>query len=172
MMPGQRYFLVFLLAASLNGCATVTTPPAPGEEQGPRVTAIESIADLSGDWLVQDGSVERVITLDCEGAGDYQWQDGTIRTTKLDGRSWHGTWHQAANDREGGFLAELSEDGSRAEGRWWYSRIGTDHLPSKDKGGPFSLERLESVRHPTASPCAMTNKAQGSEDSPSASYAR
>lgn len=169
-MPVRPWLIVILTATAMNGCTTIPTPSPPQGPQESRANGVVSIADLRGEWLVQDGSVERVIMLDCEGSGNYQWQNGTIRTTKLEGRSWHGTWHQTANDREGGFLAQLNEDGSQAEGRWWYSRIGTENLPSKDKGGAFSLERLESVHHRKALPCSMTKEIQGSGDSPSASY--
>lgn len=132
-----------------------------------------SIADLRGDWLVQDGSIERVVTLDCEGVGDYTWQDGTIRTTRLEGHSWHGTWHQAGNDREGAFHVQLTKDGSRAEGRWWYTRIGNEPRPSRDDGGTFTLQRMDKTQaanHPTRTACASTYDTETSGQPVSSSY--
>ena len=48
-------------------------------------------------------------------------------------------WFQKENDRHGGFTVEFSPDFSEGEGRWWYSRIGSDTAPTK-KGGSFHLK--------------------------------
>lgn len=94
---------------------------------------------LAGEWEYVDGAVV-LLTLDEQGNGRYQWKEGRFETQTLVDHTWHGMWFQKENDRDGGFTVEFSPDFSEGEGRWWYSRIGTDHAPT-DKGGTFHLSR-------------------------------
>lgn len=94
---------------------------------------------LAGEWEYEDGAVV-LLRLDERGNGPYAWKEGRFETRSLTGRTWHGMWFQKENDREGGFAVELSSDLSEGEGRWWYTRIGTDQNP-KEKGGTFHLTR-------------------------------
>ena len=106
--------------------------------------------DLSGEWEIEEEERSYIATLDASGNGTYTWQNGEIATTSfLDGR-WHGTWRQTGNDRDGGFEVLLSMDGSRAEGRWWYIRVGKQSVPAGEWGGPFVWKRLSPV--PASSP--------------------
>jgi hypothetical protein len=94
---------------------------------------------LAAEWDYEDGAVV-VLRLDEQGNGTYEWKDGRIETTDLRGRTWTGKWFQTENDREGGFLVEFSPDYTEGEGRWWYTRIGTDPAPP-EKGGRFHLTK-------------------------------
>jgi hypothetical protein len=94
---------------------------------------------LAGEWEYIDSTGAVVpLTLDEQGNGHYEWKEGRFETRRLIGRRWSGMWFQQENDREGGFLVEFSPDFSEGEGRWWYSRIGTDKAPLQ-KGGTFHL---------------------------------
>lgn len=107
-----------------------------------------SVTDLSGEWeiieLVGKEEDKRYrATLDRNGNGPYTQQGGRFTTTSYSDRHWEGTWHQPGNDREGGFELLLSEDGSQAEGIWWYSRVGTrTGIPPKAHGGNYLWKRL------------------------------
>jgi hypothetical protein len=94
---------------------------------------------LAGEWNYEDGAVV-TLTLDAQGYGTYTWQEGRFETTTLNGRTWQGLWFQKENDREGGFIVELSPDYSEGEGRWWYTRVGSNRAPT-GKGGTFHLSR-------------------------------
>lgn len=94
---------------------------------------------LAGEWEYEDGAAVK-LTLDDQGHGIYAWKEGRFETTSLNGRIWEGLWFQKENDREGGFVVELSADYSEGEGRWWYTRIGPDRAPT-DKGGTFHLSK-------------------------------
>jgi len=96
---------------------------------------------LAGEWeyVDADGAVDRV-TLDGEGNGRYNWKGGRFETHTFVGHTWQGRWFQKENKRDGGFTVELSPDFSEGEGRWWYTRIGTDHAPTL-KGGTFHLRK-------------------------------
>jgi hypothetical protein len=101
--------------------------------------------DLSGQWEIEEEERTYVATLDATGNGAYTWQNGQITTTSfVDGR-WQGSWTQTGNDREGGFDIVLSADGSRAEGKWWYVRVGQQKIPPGEWGGPFTWKRLSAV---------------------------
>lgn len=115
------------------------SPPPPGSQPGDRRV-------LAGEWEYVDeaGAVDRVI-LDGEGNGRYKWKDGRFETHSFFGQTWQGKWIQKENDRDGGFAIEFSPDFSEGEGRWWYSRIGTDHEPTL-KGGTFHLRKKASPR--------------------------
>ena len=94
---------------------------------------------LAGEWEYVEGAAV-LLTLDEQGNGRYDWKDGRFKTQTLVGHTWHGMWFQTENDRDGGFTVEFSSDFSEGEGRWWYSRIGTDHAPTQ-KGGTFHLSK-------------------------------
>jgi len=96
------------------------------------------IPDLSGEWEVQEQDKSYKATLDRHGNGRYSWQSGRIVTTLIAGQKWQGTWHQPANDREGGFELVLSEDGTQARGVWWYTRVGEkSDIPPHQWGGSY-----------------------------------
>jgi hypothetical protein len=98
---------------------------------------------LAGEWEYADGAVFR-LTLDEQGNGRYDWKDGRFETHTLIGHTWYGMWFQKENDRDGGFTVEFSPDFSEGEGRWWHSRIGTDHAPTQ-KGGTFHLSKKTAI---------------------------
>jgi hypothetical protein len=96
---------------------------------------------LAGEWeyVSVDGAAV-LLVLDEQGNGHYDWKDGRFETRTLIGHTWHGMWFQKENDRDGRITVEFSPDFSEGEGRWWYSRIGTDHAPTQ-KGGTFHLSK-------------------------------
>ncbi|MCZ6800775.1 MAG: hypothetical protein O7F12_09835 [Nitrospirae bacterium] len=99
--------------------------------------------DLSGVWEIQEEDKSYRATLDREGNGTYNWQGGRIQTTFFSNGLWEGTWSQTENDREGGFEVLLSDDGSRAEGSWWYTRVGTrKNIPPGITGGSYNFIRM------------------------------
>ena len=110
------------------------TPPVPGTEEDRRA--------LAGEWEYEDGAIVTLV-LDEQGNGTYPWKEGRFETTTLADHTWHGRWIQNENDREGGFVVEFLPDFSEGEGRWWYSRIGSDRAPTQ-KGGTFHLSRKSS----------------------------
>lgn len=103
------------------------------------------VPDLSGEWEileVEDDKRYRA-TLDNDGNGLYTQHGGRFLTTKYADRHWEGTWQQPGNDREGGFELLLSEDGTQANGVWWYSRVGTQkNIPPREHGGTYLWKRL------------------------------
>ena len=103
---------------------------------------------LAGEWEYEDGEIYGAVarlTLDKKGKGHYNWKNGRFETHTLIGQTWQGKWFQKDNDRDGGFTVEFSPDFSEGEGRWWYSRIGTDHAPTQ-KGGTFHLSKKTARR--------------------------
>lgn len=98
---------------------------------------------LGGEWDYEDGAVV-TLTLDEQGNGTYPWKGGRFETYSLSDHTWQGKWIQQENDREGGFVVQLSPDFLTGEGRWWYTRIGDDLAPTQ-KGGTFSLTKKSSV---------------------------
>jgi hypothetical protein len=107
---------------------------------------------LAGEWQYVDGAAVQ-LTLDEHGNGNYEWKDGRFETQTLIGHTWHGIWFQKENDRDGGFTVEFSPDFSEGEGRWWYSRIGTDHAPTQ-KGGMFHLSKKTTLMNHSDTPPA------------------
>ena len=101
--------------------------------------------DLSGEWQVQEEDKTYRAHLDLGGNGTYSWQDGRITTTGLAGDRWMGTWQQPGNDREGKFEVVLSQNGTVASGRWWYTRIGTRTNIPAGHGGYYHWKRLSPV---------------------------
>lgn len=101
-----------------------------------------TISDLEGTWEIQEEDRTYVATLDAHGNGPYTHEGGTFTTTTLEGRLWSGKWSQTGNDREGEFEVLLSEDGSTAEGEWWYTRVRAfTHIPARMHGGPYFFKR-------------------------------
>lgn len=106
-------------------------PVSSGTTEDPRV--------LAGEWEYEDGAVV-TLTLDEHGNGTYAWKEGRFETMALTDHTWSGRWIQKENDREGGFTVKFSSDFSEGDGRWWYTRVGTDQAP-EPKGGSFHLSR-------------------------------
>lgn len=105
---------------------------------------------LAGEWeYVEEGVV--VLTLDEQGNGPYAWMEGRIETQTLIGQTWQGKWFQKDNDREGGFTVEFLPDFSEGNGRWWYTRIGSDYAPVQE-GGRFHLVRKSLSARVSAKP--------------------
>src|SRR5262249_40872109 len=126
----------FLVACALLTavCAKPGIPPLTATQTPDRSV-------LAGEWEYEDADIYGVaipLTLDRKGKGHYQWKNGRFETHSLIGRTWRGKWSQKENDRDGGFTVEFSPDFSEGEGRWWYTRIGTDYAPTQ-KGGAFHL---------------------------------
>jgi ketosteroid isomerase-like protein len=117
------------------GMAHAAARPLPGSAGAER-------PDLSGKWRVEETDRTYEATLDPQGNGSYTWQGGQIRTTRLEGRTWEGTWHQPGNDREGGFEVLLSDDGRTAQGSWWYTRVDSRKVPPREWGGPYVWKRM------------------------------
>ncbi len=132
---------LFVIVSLLAACSGPILNQETGAKSGPPVHS-EGSSDprlLAGEWEYEDGAVV-LLRLDERGNGPYAWKEGRFETRSLTGRTWQGLWFQKENDREGGFAVELSSDLSEGEGRWWYTRIGTDQNP-KEKGGTFHLTR-------------------------------
>ncbi len=98
---------------------------------------------LAGEWEYQDGSAAYALKFDQQGNGTYAWKDGWFETSSLSDHRWSGMWFQRENDREGGSEVIRSPDYSEGEGRWWYTRIGTNTTPT-EKGGTFHLSKKAS----------------------------
>ncbi len=108
-------------------------------------TVSPSDPDLSGEWEILEVEDDKryTATLDKAGNGPYTQHGGRFVTTKFSDRLWQGTWQQPGNDREGGFEVLLSEDGTQANGVWWYSRVGAQkNIPPREHGGTYSWKRL------------------------------
>jgi hypothetical protein len=121
-------------------------PPAIAAQPGDRHV-------LAGEWEYVDGDAIDRLIFDEEGNGHYDWKDGRFETRTLVGHTWHGMWFQKENDRDGGFMVEFSPDFSEGEGRWWYSRIETNHAPTQ-KGGTFHLRKNTARMNHTDTPPA------------------
>jgi hypothetical protein len=109
-------------------------------------TEAASLADLTGDWIVQEEERSYTATLDAEGNGTYTWQNGRIRTISLIDGKWEGLWSQSGNDREGGFELMISDDHTEASGSWWYTRVGQQNIPPREWTGPFHWPRVQADR--------------------------
>ena len=121
--------------------APSTTGGTHSASASPSASAIS--IDLSGEWEIQEEDKAYQATLNAQGHGPYNWQEGWIQTEKFENRLWSGTWHQKGNDREGGFEVLLAEDGTTAEGVWWYLRVGTQkNIPPREWGGTYKFKRL------------------------------
>lgn len=152
-----RYFdgPIFLASALLvAACAKSAVHQAISMDSLPPSTASQSGDHhvLAGEWEYVDGAVVR-LALDEQGNSHYDWKDGRFETHTLIGHTWRGMWFQKANDRDGGFTVEFSPDFSEGDGRWWYSRIGTDHAPTR-RGGTFHLRKKTAVMDHSDTPPA------------------
>lgn len=99
--------------------------------------------DLGGAWQIEEEDKSYTATLDAAGNGSYSHQGGTINTTAYANRLWQGTWKQPGNDREGGFEVLLSEDGTTAQGIWWYTRVAAyNNIPEREHGGTYRWKRM------------------------------
>ena len=133
----------FLIAGMVSGCSGVySSLDFPGGLPTGVKARSSDLAILSGVWEYREGPLVFELILDDHGNGSYNWHDGYLRTTNLSHQHWEGTWHQPGNEREGGFEAQLSDDAQSAEGRWWYTRIGTNQEP-QETDGHFSLVRKD-----------------------------
>jgi hypothetical protein len=137
----------FVLSAVLLLSAAACATPSPQEGiGGPLITPSGVDEDrrvLAGEWDYEEGAVV-TLTLDEQGNGTYPWKGGRFETHSLSDHTWQGRWIQQENDREGGFIVQLSPDFLTGEGRWWYTRIGDDPAPTQ-KGGTFYLAKKSSV---------------------------
>lgn len=118
------------------------------EAETPSNSQASSVAnpiDLRGEWEVQEEDKTYRAHLDLRGNGTYTWQGGRITTTGFAGERWMGTWQQPGNDREGKFEIVLSQDGTDASGRWWYTRVGTRTNIPPGIGGSYHWKRLSLV---------------------------
>lgn len=126
---------------SQAGCLSVEVSPQERPELETQIPAqVDRRENLSGMWEFREGEVVYDLYLDQHGNGTYDWEDGSFETTSLLNGQWKGKWVQFGNDREGGFEAQLGQDGMSARGRWWYTRIGHDSEPLQP-GGQFRLTR-------------------------------
>lgn len=131
--------VALLLLSILHGCAYLASSKrAPVPVEG----VDYSLFNPAGIWIYEDRLVTGEAELDENGNGAYPWKDGYFVTIGWSGGVWTGTWHQPGNDREGGFEGRISADFSTVQGRWWYSRIGSDTAPIRP-GGKFTLTRVE-----------------------------
>jgi len=128
-------------ALSVSACSHPSIQRSISTEQVPSLDRAQSDdrGILAGEWEYEEGGVV-VLTLNGQGNGSYAWQDGRIETQSFNGLTWQGIWFQKENDREGGFMVEFLPDFSEGNGKWWYTRIGSDHSPA-DKGGTFHVSR-------------------------------
>lgn len=110
-------------------------------------------AILAGEWdYIEDGGAI-VLRLNAQGNGSYAFKDGRFETLQFDGHRWIGKWYQRENDRDGGFIVNLSADVTEGDGTWWYDRIGANASPS-EKGGTFRMSRKTSITSLSETPPA------------------
>lgn len=144
-----RSFLVFCLVVALLFFRSV---PAGSAADAVSARNSDAAPDLSGEWEIQEEDKSYQATLDASGNGPYTWQGGRITTIGIDDRKWVGRWEQPGNDREGGFELLLSEDGTEANGVWWYTRVGDrKNIPPRQWGGRYVWKRLTPQARPAPS---------------------
>jgi hypothetical protein len=120
--------------------------PTLSDEQVVHPEILAHHSDLSGEWEIREEDKSYRATLDRDGNGTYTWQEGVVRTTHNSEGLWQGTWVQRGNDREGGFEVILSQDGTQAQGTWWYVRVGAkQNIPPRQWGGTYALKRVSAV---------------------------
>lgn len=130
---------------SLQAAGSAPSIVRTGASVSPKIEA--KPPDVGGEWEIKEEDKSYIATLDARGNGTYNWQGGTIITTQISGRLWEGTWSQTGNDREGGFEVLLSEDHTKAEGVWWYTRVGDrKNIPPRITGGSYVFTRLTSAQ--------------------------
>jgi hypothetical protein len=130
-----RYINIMILLAStvlFSGCVHRSSGDPPAVSITPQS---DDRHVLAGEWEYIDGSgAAFLLTLDGEGNGHYDWKHGRFETRMLIDHMWTGMWFQEANDREGGFMVEFSQDFSEGEGQWWYAASEQIVLLSKRVG--------------------------------------
>lgn len=129
----------------LVGCAEVS-PPVSQEVHSRSATFSlpQRIEELAGSWEYKDDVGQGIITLNAEGKGAYEWEEGRFETLSLENQTWTGVWIQEGNDCEGSFELTFSDDSPVAQGDWWYTRIGKDKDPLQP-GGTFSMARPSAI---------------------------
>ena len=132
----------WILVAWHESVRTASGMPQARAAARPASAAGPVTINLSGTWRVQETDRSYEASLDPGGNGTYTWQGGQIRTVRLVGRTWQGTWYQPGNDREGGFELTLSDDGTAGQGHWWYTRVDTRKVPPREWGGPYVWKRI------------------------------
>ncbi len=138
-MRGVMISLIVLGWMSIAGCAELIPQKPPGTENlSPHSPIPQKISDLAGLWSYEDKTGSYTITLNEEGKGAYDWEEGFFETVSLENGHWRGIWSQTGNDREGGFELRFSDDLPVARGKWWYTRIGNDDSPLQP-GGHFIM---------------------------------
>jgi hypothetical protein len=143
----QRYrrtiiFSPLLLAVAMIGCAKDTGRHVQESQASvaPPVTVGTPYPSLAGTWEYEEHGNTILITLNEYGNGTYDWKDGRFMTATYSNGIWKGSWSQRENDRDGEFEVILSQDRPVGEGRWWYTRIGSDMAPAHP-GGVFQIVR-------------------------------
>ena len=131
--------MVVLILLIFVGCVE-TTPHVSQESHSKTYAQPQRIEDLAGSWEYKDLAGQGMITLNAEGKGAYDWEEGRFETLSLKNGKWTGVWIQEGNDRAGGFELTFSDDASIAQGEWWYTRIGKDRDPL-EPGGTFRMLR-------------------------------
>ncbi|MBH0203454.1 MAG: SnoaL-like domain-containing protein [Nitrospira sp.] len=130
-------------SAQLGG--PLTSLSAASSQRSVGSSQISTTLDLSGIWNILEVEDDKryQATLDKDGNGPYTQHGGRFTTTTVADRLWQGTWQQPGNDREGGFEVLLSEDGTQANGVWWYTRVGKQkNIPPREHGGTYQWKRL------------------------------
>lgn len=141
----KRLLFLVVCLMSVMGCAGFSPEGFQKPENTQKHLNIpQDINDLAGTWEYTDNTGSHTITLNAEGKGAYEWEEGRFETHSLESRLWAGVWIQERNDREGGFELTFSDDSSVAEGNWWYTRIGTEHDPLQP-GGTFKMRRSSPI---------------------------
>ena len=150
VLAGKKGYAPLLLVCVL--LATACTTPAvhqaiPTDPLPPSMACQAGDCHvLAGEWEYVDGIAVR-LTLDELGNGHYDWKDGRFETHSLIDHTWQGMWFQKENDREGGFTVEFSPDFSEGEGRWWVSRLGTNHSPTQKEGTFYLSKKIALMDH-------------------------
>lgn len=157
----QRYtraiaFSPLLLTAVMTGCVKDSSRHL-DELQGavpPPATSGTPHPSLAGTWEYEESGNTILITLNEYGRGTYNWKDGQFITTTFSHGVWKGFWSQRENDREGAFEVTFLQARSEGQGRWWYTRIGSDTAPTH-RGGVFQIVRRsvpDAFKQPASEP--------------------
>ena len=133
-------FSPLLLTAAMVGCAKDTGRHVRESQTSvaPPATAGAPYPSLAGTWAYEESGKTILITLNEYGNGTYEWKDGQFMTVMYANGVWKGLWSQRENDRDGEFEVVFSQDRPIGEGRWWYTRIGSDTAPTQP-GGVFHI---------------------------------
>ena len=146
----QRYtraivFSPLLLTAMMTGCAKDTGRHVQNSHGAvtPMTIAAIPYPSLAGTWKYEEKGQTILITLNEYGRGTYDWKDGEFITTTFSNGVWKGFWSQRENDRDGEFEVRFLQNAAQGQGRWWYTRIGSDTAPTHP-GGVFQIARQSS----------------------------